>query len=198
MANEKGQKLDFIKKVWQLTILRISPEVLPYNRTYLLMGLGLNFLLAYVVVTFLPIPELKQMFTPTMALLMKAVNLFFLAVCLYIILTWAKKADRFFKLYLAIVVGTLTIEIVNFVLSLIPSFFKQVLDFDISTHLGVALIFSLLVYVTIAWMIIFMGHIFRYGLEVTRLKGIWIGIGYILVSGLFSMLIFGNPFQELL
>lgn len=190
--------LDFIKKVWQLTILKISPEALPYNRSYLLIGLALNFLLAYVVVTFLPVPELKQVFTPTIALLMKVTNLFFLAVCLYIILKWTKKADRFFKLYLAIVAGTLVIEMVNFVLSLIPSFFQSLFNYDLTTNLGLAVMFSLLVYVTIAWMIIFMGHIFRYGLDVTRLKGIWIGIGYILVSGLFSMLIFGNPFQELL
>lgn len=190
--------MDFIKKVWQLTILKISPEALPYHRSYLLIGLGLNFVLAYVVVTFLPIPELKKMFTPTTALLMKTVNLFFLAVCLYIILTWAKKGDRFFKLYLAIVVGTLFIETINFILSLTPSFFKNTFGVDLSENLGLAVMFSLLAYATIAWMIIFMGHIFRYGLEVTRLKGIWIGIGYILVSGLFSMLVFGNPFQELL
>ncbi len=198
LSHEKGWKLDFIKKVWQLTILKISPEALPYHRTYLLMGLGLNFLLAYVVVTFLPVPELKQIFTPTTALLMKMVNLFFLAVCLYLILQWAKKVDRFFKLYLAIVMGTLVIEVVNFVISLIPSFFSSTFGFDFSSNLGLAVMFSLLVYVTIAWMIIFMGHIFRYGLEVTLLKGVWIGIGYILVSGLFSTLIFGNPFQELL
>lgn len=190
--------MDFIKKVWQLTILKISPEALPYNRSYLLMGLGLNFFLAYIVVTFLPIPELKQVFTPTIALFMKVANLFFLAVFLYIILKWSKKVDRFFKLYLAIVVGTLVIETVNFVLSLTPSFFKTTFGFDFSTNLGLARMFSLLAYATIAWMILFMGHIFRHGLDVSRLKGIGIGLSYILISSLFSVLIFGNPFQELL
>lgn len=198
LSHEKGWKLDFIKKVWQLTILKVSPEALPYNHTYLLMGLGLNFLLAYIVTIFLPIPELKQIFTPMTVLLMKVANLFFLAMFLHIILRWAKKSERFFKLYLAIVFGTLVIEVVNFVISLIPSFLKNRFDFDLSTNFGLSTMFSLVTIFTIIWVIMFIGHIFRYGLEVTRLKGVLIAIGYILVSGLFSTLIFGNPFQELL
>lgn len=198
LTEKKGHYLEFIKKVWQLTTLKISPELLPYKRAYLLMGLGLNFVLAYFVVVLLPSGELKQALTPMLAISMKAVNLFFLGVFLYLILKFNQKTDRFFKLYLSIVAGTLLIETLNFILSLIPNLLKKGLDIDLSSNLGLALMFSLMVYITLAWMIVFMGHIFRHGLEISRFKGIWIGIGYILISGVCSVIIFGNPFEELM
>ncbi len=195
---KKGHKLDFIKKVWQLTTLKISPEVLPYERVYLLAGLALNFFLSYLIAIFLPPSEIKLVLTPVVAILMKATNLFCLALFLYLILKFTKKSDRFFKLYTAIVVGTLLIEAINFCISLLPSLLKQGFGIELSTHLGLALMFTVMVYITIVWMIVFMGHIFRYGLDVSRLKGIWIGIAYMLISVLFSAMIFGNPFEEII
>lgn len=190
--------MEFIKKVWQLTTLKISPEILPYKRAYLLIGLGLNFVLAYFVVIYLPTEELKKALPMDLAISMKAANLFFMGFFLYLILKFTQKTDRFFKLYLSIVVGTLLIELINFIISLTPHLLKIIFSIELSSNLGLALVFSLMLYITLAWMIVFMGHVFRHGLEVSRFKGIWIGIGYILISGICSMIIFGNPFEEII
>jgi diacylglycerol kinase len=194
---KKGDYLDFIKKVWQLTTLRISPEVLPYHRIYLLIGIGLNFVLSYLVTLLIPVTEVKLELSPLIAMAMKAVNLFFLGFFLYLILRLFKKSDRFFKLFLAIIWGTLLIELVNLAISMTPAFAQYVFDVKLATNIGFAVLFNLIVYASIAWMIVFMGHIFRFGLDVSRFKGIWIGIGYILISGMFSIIIFGNPFEGL-
>ncbi len=189
--------MDFINKVWQLTTLRISPEVLPYHRVYLLMGIVFNFVLSYLVTLLIPVTEVKLEFSPFIAMAMKAVNLFFLGFFLYLILRLFKKSDRFFKLFLAIIWGTLLIELVNLAISMTPAFVQYLFDVKLATNIGFAVLFNLIVYASIAWMIVFMGHIFRFGLDVSRFKGIWIGIGYILVSGMFSIIIFGNPFEGL-
>jgi hypothetical protein len=189
--------LAFIKKVWQLTILKLSPEALPYHRSYLFMGIGLNFLLSYLVAISLPATEAKLSLSPLSAISMKAVNIFFLAFFLYLILKFTQKLNRFYKLFLAIIAGTVVIEMVNFAISMFPAFCKHILNMDVMNNIALAVLFNLFVYATIAWMIMFMGHVFRFGLEVSRFKGIWIGIGYILISGIFSMIILGNPFEGL-
>lgn len=189
--------MEFIKKVWQLTTLRLSPEALPYHHLYLWIGIGLNFALSYIVAISFPETEIELKLTSLKIMLMKAVNLFFLALILYCILMMVKKINRFSKLFLAIVAGTFVIELVNFGISLFPALLKYMFKMDLDANVGAALFFSLMVCISIAWMIIFMGHIFRFGLDVSRLKGIWIGIAYILVSGMFSIMIFGNPFEAL-
>ncbi len=185
---KKGHHLDFLKKVWQLTTLQISPEALPYTGRHLVLGIALNLLLSYLVAISLPVTELKSWLSPMLAIEMKSVNLFFLAFFLYLILKLTHKTNRFFKLFLAIIMGTLMIESINFMLSLIPSIIKT--DFF-------TMLFTLIIYITIAWMFVFIGHVFRFGLEVSRFKAIGIGIGYILISGIVSMMIFGNPFEEI-
>ena len=135
--------MDFIKKVWQLTTLRVSPEEVPYHRFYLFVAIGLNFLLGYLVTLFLPVTESALHLSSAMAIVMKAVNIFFLAFFLYLILYFSKKTNRFFKLFLSIVVGILLIEIVNFLVSMIVPFLaKYIFNIEFSTHAGFALLFN--------------------------------------------------------
>lgn len=187
-----------MKKAWQLAILKISPEALSYSHAYLGGGIGLNILLSYLMMVFFPITAEKMTFTPIMAIVIKAVNLFFLAFFLYLILKITKKTNRFLKLYLAIVLGLLVIELVNAFMVMIPVFCTDILKVDLSHYSGLTLILTMMMFMTAAWMIVFMGHVFRFGLEVSRLKGTWIGIMYVLISGIFSMMILGNPFKELI